>query len=491
MARAPGPLDRARDRYTEQLRSSHPDAAGETFAAWDLTDGTNVRVQLASHAPGQPWSAATNLSDAGADASAPSLSLSSSGYGAIAWTRSDGAKQRMQVSRRSPGGVFGPADTISAAGVDASFPLVAVDAVGDIVATWMDPATNVMHARRFVAATGMWGTIDDLTPATNPSNQILFAPTLAISPAGVATIAWSLDTDPSNTAGTGLSLQVETRTQGTDGIWTPMVQLSSTANPVQSAAPQLAVDAAGNVTLVWEEYQYTCSLFFCSYTSSIVHDGDASCGQWRLAGGADAPPTRFSISDSPPRVATTPAGEVTVAWTEGAAKRSQGGYAPGRWRVPSGVERDDHRSAGQGDQLGPLPGNPHNDAAHRRRPERDGRRLRAAGRDEQLLAEAVFRPAGGAWPNPATTPPTALSAPGTDIGLGDGPSLTMDGLGNAVATWTRGSVIQAAAFDASPPAFTAVNVPRDRHDRSASRRVRDHARHLVGARRGAAELELR
>ncbi len=52
-----------------------------------------------------------------------------------------------------------------------------------------------------------------------------------------------------------------------------------------------------------------------------------------------------------------------------------------------------------------------------------------------------------------------LSAPGTDIGLGDGPSLTIDGLGNAVATWTRGSVIQAAAFDVSPPAFTAVNVP--------------------------------
>ena len=68
-------------------------------------------------------------------------------------------------------------------------------------------------------------------------------------------------------------------------------------------------------------------------------------------------------------------------------------------------------------------------------------------------------PPDGSWPNPATTPPTALSAPGADIGAGDGPSSSLDGLGNAVATWTRGSVIQAAAFDASPPAFTAVNVP--------------------------------
>ena len=181
----------------------------------------------------------------------------------------------------------------------------------------MDPATNVIHARRFIAATGMWGTIDDLTPATNPSNQILFAPTLAISPGGVATIAWAFDTDPSNTAGTGLSLQVQTRTQGTDGIWTPMVQLSSTANPVQSAAPQLAVDAAGNVTLVWEEYQYTCSLFFCSYTSSIVREATrpAVSGVWQ---GAQMLSDPILISDSP-RVATTPAGEVTVAWTESAA----------------------------------------------------------------------------------------------------------------------------------------------------------------------------
>jgi PKD domain len=71
----------------------------------------------------------------------------------------------------------------------------------------------------------------------------------------------------------------------------------------------------------------------------------------------------------------------------------------------------------------------------------------------------VFRPAGAPWPNPATTPPTALSAPGTDIGAFDGPSVTLDGSGNAVASWTRGAVIQAAAFDFSPPAFTALNVP--------------------------------
>ena len=97
------------------------DAAGETFAAWDLTDGTNVRVQLAMHAPGQPWSAATNLSDAGADASAPSLSLSSTGYGAIAWTRSDGAHAtRPGLPSRHREAHSGPPTRSRQTGVDAS-----------------------------------------------------------------------------------------------------------------------------------------------------------------------------------------------------------------------------------------------------------------------------------------------------------------------------------------------------------------------------------
>jgi hypothetical protein len=75
------------------------------------------------------------------------------------------------------------------------------------------------------------------------------------------------------------------------------------------------------------------------------------------------------------------------------------------------------------------------------------------------IAEAVFRAAGGAWPNPSVTQPAALSAPGTDVGTVDGPNIAFDGSGNAVSTWTRGAVIQAAAFDVSPPSFSAVSVP--------------------------------
>ena len=149
---------------------------------------------------------------------------------------------------------------------------------------------------------------------------------------------------------------------------------------------------------------------------------------------------------------------MTVAWTEGAANavkvvtRPVGGVFPPASSATIIVPQDKAISSGLflGIPITTL-----------RIADGPSGTVVAFGRQDgtNSLAEAVFRPAGGSWPNPATTPPTALSAPGTDIGLGDSPSLTMDGLGNAVATWTRGSVIQAAAFDASPPAFTAINVP--------------------------------
>ena len=67
------------------------------------------------------------------------------------------------------------------------------------------------------------------------------------------------------------------------------------------------------------------------------------------------------ISDSP-RVVTTPAGEVTVAWTENAAQAIKVVTRPGRRRVPSGQRRNHRRAAGQADQLGDISRHPPHDA---------------------------------------------------------------------------------------------------------------------------------
>ena len=416
-------------------------------------------MQLASHAPGGAWSSAVDLSDPGQDGQVPDLALSSTGFGAIVWTRSDGAHVRVQVSRRVPGGAFGSADTISAAGVDAAVgfpgilpgPQVAVDAVGDIVVIWEDNNDVSLFARRFTAATGLWGSIDTL--ATAGANETIGFPALTISKAGVATAAWSFDNDATTTT----TFDIQTRTQSANGTWTPMVQLTTTATGLESGVPQLGVDDAGNVSMVWFLYSTTsCGLLCTSLASGVVESSTlpAASGVWQPA---QALSNTLLISGQP-RIAVAPAGDVTVAWTEPASNaiktvsRSAGGTFPSADNATIIVPQNLAISSGA--FLGIPVSSLHLATGPSGTIATFGR---TDGTNE--IAEAVFRPAGGAWPNPAVTQPTALSAPGDDISTSDGPNVTFDGSGNAVATWTRDTVIQAAAFDASPPTFGAVTVP--------------------------------
>ncbi len=197
----------------------------------DLTDGTNVRVQLASHVPGQPWSAATNLSDAGADASAPNLSLSSTGYGAIAWTRSDGANTRIAGlapragrrirARRHDLGCRGRRELPGRRGGRRRATSSRLDGPGD----------QRPHARRYTAATGTWGTIDRPRrrrpiPRTRSCRRRRSRSARPASPRSPGP-----STPTRRTRQARAFAQVQTRTQDTGGTWTPMVQHSTTANP--------------------------------------------------------------------------------------------------------------------------------------------------------------------------------------------------------------------------------------------------------------------
>lgn len=434
------------------------DDAGETLAAWIRNDGQNDRVQLAGHGPGTPWSAATDISENNQNAAFPSLALSPTGFGALAWSRSDGSKLRVQVARRAPGGAFGAAFTVSAVPVDSIEPAVAVDAVGDVVVIWMDSSRLAAHARRYTASSNAWGAIEDIVTGLG-AFQTMGSLALVMSPTGTATGAWSVDTD--NISNTNEQYQVQTRSQAPGGAWTPVQALSTTGIPDQSAATQLAVDAAGNVTAVWSDYRIgpcTPPSQFCkTYVNAVVKQSTrgAVSGVWSPAATLSDPNL---ISDAP-RVATTPAGEVTVAWTEQVAQaikvvtRPVGGAFPSADDATIIVPQDKQISSSGARATFPVTSlrvaaGPTGTVVSFARFE-DG---------DNALAEAVYKPAGASWP-PATTQPTILSAPGVDIRTDDGPNLALDGLGNAVVTWTSDLVVRAAVLDVSPPAFTAITVP--------------------------------
>ena len=428
------------------------DALGETFAAWVRNDGQNDRVQIAGHAPGASWNAPVDFSEGNQTAAHPSLALSANGFGALAWSRSDGSHLRVQVSRRAPGGAFGAAFTASAVPVDSINPVVAVDPVGNVVVIWEDLSLLQLHSRRYTASTDSWGAIEDLALAGN--FQGIGSLALVMSASGTATAAWSFDAENLSSA---TQWQVQTRTEGPTGGWTPMVQLSNTAAPDQSAAAQLVVDAAGNVTAVWSDYRTgSCGGFCVQYVAAVVRQATRSgaSGVWSAASNLSDPNL---ISDGP-RVAATPAGEVTVAWTEQLAQaikvvtRPVGGAFPAADAATQILPQDKEVSS-SGAHTFPQTSlrvavGPAGTIVSFARFE-DG---------SNALAEAVFRPAGGAWPA-ATTQPTVLSPAGVSIDPANAPNLAVDGAGNAVVAWMGDNVIRAAALDAAGPAFTAVYVP--------------------------------
>ena len=349
---------------------------------------------------------------------------------------------------------------------------------------WTRP-TNVMHARRFVAAAGMWGTIDDLAPATNPRTR-------SCSRRRSRSVRRASRPSPGHSTPTRrngryrAALQVQTRTQDTDGNWRPWC--STPRRPIRFESRRPAArrrrrrerDArVGGVPV-----HLLALLLF-------VHELDRP---WRRdppsaasGSGAQTLSDPILISDSP-RVATTPAGEMTVAWTEGAANAVKVPDAPGRWALPRRraatiiIPQDKAISSGTSSW----------ESRYRRSistTTRAGRSRPSGAAMARTARQAVFRPAGGAWPNPATTPPTALSAPGAESVS----ATSQPHDGGPAMPWSRGREAASSRQRRSTPRLPlSPESTSPRPARPVSRsQCPPHARHLVGARRGPAELELR
>src|SRR6266540_1102915 len=115
------------------------DSAGNAVAVWFYNpwDGSSY-VQAASRPAGGAWQAAQNLSAPNTvNYYGPDLALTPSGTAVAVWTGTVSAVDRIDAAIKPAGTTaWGPAQTISASGVRASVPHVAVDDAGDAVSAW-------------------------------------------------------------------------------------------------------------------------------------------------------------------------------------------------------------------------------------------------------------------------------------------------------------------------------------------------------------------
>ena len=163
------------------------DADGDVVAAWTESDGLNQLVRTAERPRGGGWSQSDPRSAAGASAGALTLAVAPDGAAVAGWTSWEDATYVTQAARRSPGGGWEPAETLSVTGRDAFYPQVALDGRGNAVAAW-DRRTDADPAQHEIQAIGFDGEAPRLDAISVPAATTTDAD-VALS--AVASDVWS------------------------------------------------------------------------------------------------------------------------------------------------------------------------------------------------------------------------------------------------------------------------------------------------------------
>jgi hypothetical protein len=217
------------------------DAAGNVTAIWTrvhiLEDlSTRYVAEAATHAVGGAWSSPLTLSGDAIANTTPQVAVDAAGNATAVWRFWElGHFAIIQSSYRPAGGSWSSPVDISASDVHSAVPRVAVDAAGNAVAIWSS-LNKVTTASRPVG--GAWTSPQFISEILDSNDEPL---SLAMTPSGAVTAAWQR-------AGT-TNLRVETAERPSGGVWSAPVFVSP--DGIDATDPDLASSASGATALVW------------------------------------------------------------------------------------------------------------------------------------------------------------------------------------------------------------------------------------------------
>ncbi|MBI5739468.1 MAG: hypothetical protein HZA16_02005 [Nitrospirae bacterium] len=241
------------------------DAQGNAMAVWYQHDGTRFNIWAVRYTAGSGWGAAglIETEDAGS-ASGAQVAMDAQGNATAVWHQHDGVRTNVWANRHTAGTGWGEAvlietdNTGSASGVQ-----VAMDAQGNATAVWQQSAgarTNVW-ANRYTAGTG-WAEAA-LIETDNTGDASI--PQVAMDAQGNATAVWR------QADGARTNIWANRYTAGTG--WGTAV-LVETDNTGSAYSPQVAMDAQGNATVVWHQYDGArYSIYSNRYTAGAGWEG--------------------------------------------------------------------------------------------------------------------------------------------------------------------------------------------------------------------------
>lgn len=340
------------------------DGVGDALAVWRHSSGAEF-VQAAEKTPAGAWQAPVNLSSSSYPPQSPQLAVDPAGDAVVVWSAYDGSDLAVWAAVRTAGGAWQAPVTISEPGFDAETARVAIDSSGAAVVVWerwsgerfFPGAEGLVQAAAMTAA-GAWGAPVTLS---SPSEE-QFSPDVAFDSGGAATAVWqryngSIGVIEADEIGPGGSWQgpiglsepavnaieahvagdaqggmvaiwaryngsnwiIQGSNRAAGGSWAPPADISP---PGQTAlSPQLAVDASGHATAVWQ-------LHVAQYIWMVQGAGGLG-GVW------EAPVDLSSASEiGEPQVAADPAGDAVVSWIinnqfpQVATKTANGSWQP-------------------------------------------------------------------------------------------------------------------------------------------------------------------
>jgi len=225
---------------------------GRVVAAWQQGLSGHEAVYAASlPLSGVRWAAPVRLSPAGATATSAALVATQQGRVIAAWAQGRGDARRVAASGQSPDARAqwraAHLPQSAAFGGPALSPVLAADAAGNVTLAWGQQngaGREAILAARLLASTGNWSAPQQID---NPALRSAGNPVLAVDPAGNVFCAWYQDGPQ------GMQVQIA-RDDPTLARWSAPMTLSDQDTTVQASFPALAINPAGSVMVVWQQF---------------------------------------------------------------------------------------------------------------------------------------------------------------------------------------------------------------------------------------------
>jgi len=224
-------------------------ASGRAFAVWNQGAGSQcLCVWSNQFTVGSGWGTPQMIASGSAvSAFAPAIAVDGLGNAYAVWSESaDGHEFDVWSNRFAVGGTWGTAARVNDQMGGSGPPKIAADANGNAYAIWEQVQANqaipTIRWNAYRAGSG-WGTPGLIALATDVANGTGGNPSIALDASGVANAMWEHDD--------GTQVHVRSSRLAPSAIdWSQPVDARSTE---MSAGPNLAVDANGDITAVWEQ----------------------------------------------------------------------------------------------------------------------------------------------------------------------------------------------------------------------------------------------